>query len=75
MASGEKFNRTISKWSKPFKLKQKVNTKVLYNIRMESRGAKEILEYKELLGSKDYYRRRVRSVEKVIIRYIDETLK
>ena len=29
--------------------KAKVNTKVLYNIRMESRGAKEILEYKELL--------------------------
>ena len=30
----------------------KVNTKVLYNIRMESRGAKEILEYKELLDQR-----------------------
>ena len=30
----------------------KVNTKVLYNIRMESGGAKEILEYKELLDQR-----------------------
>ena len=52
MASGEKFNRTISKWSKPFNHQAKVNTKVLYNIRMESRGAKEILEYKELLDQR-----------------------
>ena len=52
MASGEKFNRTISKWSKPFNTKQRSIQKVLYNIRMESRGAKEILEYKELLDQR-----------------------
>ncbi|MGR5882468.1 hypothetical protein ACT7DB_35035 [Bacillus cereus] len=53
MASGEKFNRTISKWSKPFNGPSKGQyKKVLYNIRMESRGAKEILEYKELLDQR-----------------------
>ncbi|EEL83426.1 hypothetical protein bcere0028_8790 [Bacillus cereus AH1271] len=45
---------------------QRLIQQTLYNIRMESRGVDRILKYKELLDQ---------SEEKVIIRYIDETLK
>lgn len=54
---------------------QSLIQQVLYNIRMESRGAEEILKYKELLDRRIYYRRRALSEEKVMIGYIDETLK
>lgn len=45
---------------------QRLIQQTLYNIRMESRGVDRILKYKVLLDQ---------SEEKVIIRYIDETLK